>query len=105
LEDTTVLGYSIPKGVQVLANFWAVDHDPNVWKNPNEFNPNRFITEDNQFVKPEYFIPFSYGETLIKRLKICMKELKIVYYQCIKCYFKCKTLAIGFTYVNVLHIN
>lgn len=39
-------GYDIPKGSNVHVNVWAVARDPAVWKNPEEFRPERFFEED-----------------------------------------------------------
>lgn len=39
-------GYDIPKGSNVHVNVWAVARDPAVWKNPEEFRPERFLEED-----------------------------------------------------------
>ena len=31
------------------------------WKDPDVFNPERFINDQNEIVTPEAFIPFGYG--------------------------------------------
>jgi len=62
MEEITIQGFKIPKDTQIMANFWAIDNDLNLWDNPQEFNPNRFLSKDkNRFNKPVYLIPFSYG--------------------------------------------
>ncbi|XP_055940830.1 cytochrome P450 18a1-like [Argiope bruennichi] len=62
LEDATVGGYTIPKGTTVIANFWAVHHDPRYWDEPEEFKPERFLSKDGKsVVKQSYFMPFSLG--------------------------------------------
>ncbi len=63
-RDTTVNGYDIPKGTVVMANIWAVHHDPDVWKNPEEFRPERFLDENGFLVRREELIPFSIGNYL-----------------------------------------
>ncbi|XP_054166689.1 cytochrome P450 2U1-like [Oppia nitens] len=61
-KDTEICNYNIAKGTQVFLNFWAVDNDPNLWDEPQEFRSERFLSADKKFViKPEYFTPFSYG--------------------------------------------
>lgn len=48
LEDHVYNGYHIPKGAILLANIWNFHHDPTLYKDPNEFRPERFLGE-----KPE----------------------------------------------------
>lgn len=50
-----------------MANFWAVNMDANYWKNPEEFDPSRFLEDDGITLKsrPEYYIPFSIGRTQV----------------------------------------
>ncbi|KAJ5128334.1 uncharacterized protein N7443_005455 [Penicillium atrosanguineum] len=43
--DDTYEKYFIPKGSLVLANIWAMMHDPEVYPNPMEFQPERFLGE------------------------------------------------------------
>ncbi|CAL1272909.1 unnamed protein product [Larinioides sclopetarius] len=63
LADTNVAGYDIPKGTLVLANFWAVHHDPRYWKDPDIFNPERFLSPDGKrVVKSPHYMPFSIGK-------------------------------------------
>ena len=49
LEDTEIAGYQVPKDTLVIGNLYAVNNDPNVWQNPREFRPERFITDDGTF--------------------------------------------------------
>ncbi|KAL2895686.1 Cytochrome P450 98A2 [Bienertia sinuspersici] len=39
-------GYDIPKGTTILVNVWAIARDPNIWIDPHEFRPERFLEED-----------------------------------------------------------
>ena len=60
--DTELCGYQIPKGSYLLSNLWAVHHDPEIWADPEEFNPLRFLNKDGKVEKPKEFIPFSIGK-------------------------------------------
>lgn len=62
LDDIEVSGYKIPKGTVVIANFWSVHHDPKNWKNPEDFQPDRFLNPDGTVQKSNYFMPFSVGK-------------------------------------------
>ncbi|XP_008789234.2 flavonoid 3',5'-hydroxylase-like [Phoenix dactylifera] len=37
-------GYYIPEGTRLLVNIYAIGRDPDVWENPLEFNPERFLS-------------------------------------------------------------
>ena len=62
-STTTLNGLQIPKGILVFINQYAANHDPNVWENPDEFLPERFLTSSGTVVdKPhERYFLFSYG--------------------------------------------
>jgi len=62
-EDSTVAGYRVPKGTTVLANLWAVNHDPDQFHQPEIFDPYRFLDEEGQFLlnMQAFVLPFSTG--------------------------------------------
>ena len=68
--DTTLQGYSIPKGTTVLTNLWSLHHDPEIWDDPGTFRPERFLDEEGSFVPPkaDHFLPFSAGR------RVCLGE-------------------------------
>ena len=68
--DTTLQGYSIPKGTTVLTNLWSLHHDPEIWDEPDAFRPQRFLDEEGNFVPPkaDRFLPFSAGR------RVCLGE-------------------------------
>ncbi|KAH9976351.1 cytochrome P450 [Lactifluus volemus] len=45
-EDDIYRGFFIPKGSLIVANAWAVLHDPEVYPDPEGFNPERFLNKD-----------------------------------------------------------
>ncbi|XP_072020299.1 methyl farnesoate epoxidase-like [Amphiura filiformis] len=67
-EDTKLAGYDIPKGTYVVSNIWAVHHDPDVWGEPDQFKPERFLDEDGKLRQREEFMPFSTGH------RVCLGE-------------------------------
>ncbi|CAO3616485.1 unnamed protein product [Cunninghamella blakesleeana] len=42
VQDTVVSGAFIPKHTPIVASIYDLHHNPNVWQNPEVFNPDRF---------------------------------------------------------------
>ncbi|KAL9229022.1 hypothetical protein vseg_004540 [Gypsophila vaccaria] len=52
IHDTVVDGYHVPAGTTAMVNMHAITHDPEVWSDPQIFNPNRFLesgSSENDF--------------------------------------------------------
>ncbi|PIK52189.1 cytochrome P450 CYP18A1 [Apostichopus japonicus] len=61
-RDVIVGGYTIPKGSNILVNYWAVERDPDVWNKPEEFRPERFLGADKKTpVDLPHHIPLGVG--------------------------------------------
>ncbi|XP_016502493.2 cytochrome P450 78A6-like [Nicotiana tabacum] len=43
ITDTKVDGYHVPAGTTAMVNMWAITRDPDVWADPLEFKPERFV--------------------------------------------------------------
>ena len=61
-QDRIVEGYYVKKGTMILPFLWAMNLDPNLWKDPENFRPERFLDEYNNIIKPEFFMPFQTGK-------------------------------------------
>ena len=61
-DDTTLQGFTIPKGTAIFSNIWGVHHDPELWEDPEDFRPERFLNKTGAVFQPEYYIPFSTGK-------------------------------------------
>ncbi|KAH9174935.1 cytochrome P450 [Lactarius sanguifluus] len=59
-DDDFYRGYFIPKGAVVISNGWAVLHNPELYPDPEAFNPDRFLNEDGTF-RDDPMIPLAFG--------------------------------------------
>ncbi|XP_061178421.1 steroid 17-alpha-hydroxylase/17,20 lyase-like isoform X1 [Saccostrea echinata] len=68
--DTQVGGYDIPKDTIVIINHYALHQDPTYWKNPEKFDPMRYLNENGKLdpSKLESWLPFSAGR------RVCLGE-------------------------------
>ncbi|XP_077980152.1 steroid 17-alpha-hydroxylase/17,20 lyase-like [Glandiceps talaboti] len=67
--DTSVGGYCLPRGTWIMVNQWKIHMTEKEWKNPEEFRPERFLTQDGTLIpKAESYIPFSAGR------RVCVGE-------------------------------
>nr|ATO91436.1 putative cytochrome P450 [Fallopia multiflora] len=78
-SDTEVHGFKIPKDSQVFVNTWAIGRDPDVWKNPNEFEPERFLNSEIDF-KGNHFelLPFGSGRRICVGLPLAIRMLPLM---------------------------
>lgn len=63
LEDTVLAGYVIPKDTHIVPNLWAIHMDPQLWRDPDKFEPERFL-KNGEVQKPDFFMPFSVGRRM-----------------------------------------
>nr|BBM28223.1 flavonoid 3'5'-hydroxylase [Clematis patens] len=80
VESCEVNGYYIPKGTRLSVNIWGMGRDPNVWENPLEFNPDRFLRVETMKIDPRgnhfELIPFGAGRRICagSRMAIVLVE-------------------------------
>ncbi|XP_074932163.1 ultra-long-chain fatty acid omega-hydroxylase isoform X2 [Phalacrocorax aristotelis] len=78
-EDITLRdGRVIPKGVICLMSIYGTHHNPDIWPDPQVYNPLRFSPENSQGRSPLAFIPFSAGPRNCIGQSFAMAELKVV---------------------------
>ena len=82
MEDAQLCGYDIPKDAVMLANIWAVHHDPAIWSNPEIFDPLNFYDESTdpaRLKKTDSLIPFSLGTLIVLIVNIILKLNCLIY--------------------------
>ncbi|KAM6959222.1 cytochrome P450 2M1-like [Aplochiton taeniatus] len=62
IRDTEFHNYLIPEGTMVLPLLSSVLFDPELFKNPLQFDPNNFLDENGRFKKNDGFIVFGIGK-------------------------------------------
>ena len=63
MRDFKFHGYDIPRGSLVVSNLFFVHHDEQLWENPEDFKPERFLSLDGRsFRKHDAFMPLSIGK-------------------------------------------
>nr|QKV26467.1 flavonoid 3' hydroxylase 1 [Panax notoginseng] len=76
-------GYYIPKDSTLLVNVWAIARDPNVWAQPLEFRPERFLPggeRPSADVKGNDFevIPFGAGRRICAGMSFGLSMVQLV---------------------------
>jgi cytochrome P450 len=79
LEDVKIGAYTIPRGATVMSSLYHAMHDPKLFKNPDMFDPTRFINENGKFVSNENVIPFGVGKRYCLGQSLAEKEFFIFF--------------------------
>lgn len=81
IEDCTIAGqYHVPAGTRLLVNLSKLQRDPNVWQNPCEFKPERFLTSHKELdVRGQNFelIPFGSGRRVCPGISFALQVMQL----------------------------
>ncbi|KAF8884123.1 cytochrome P450 [Infundibulicybe gibba] len=64
LEADIYNGMYIPKGALVFGNVWSMTHDPNVYHDPDTFDPSRFLPKPEGNGEPHPIGAFGFGRRI-----------------------------------------
>jgi len=78
IEDDEVDGYTIRKGVPISCLLYSMHRHPDLWKNPNLFNPERFSSENKKNHIPFSYIPFGGGPRLCIGNNFALMEMQLI---------------------------
>ncbi|KAF5309909.1 hypothetical protein D9619_010547 [Psilocybe cf. subviscida] len=73
-KDDYYDGYFIPKGSIVFPNIWHMTHDPEIYPNPDKFDPDRFKGQDSEMSKV-YDLVFGFGRRVCPGLHLAQGSL------------------------------
>lgn len=61
VETETGQSLRIPKGVHIQAALYQIHRDKNLWKDPGNFRPQRFLNEGKELLKSAQYQAFGHG--------------------------------------------
>ncbi|XP_033745790.1 cytochrome P450 4F6-like [Pecten maximus] len=76
-QPFVVEGYHIPVGTSVAIQIYNLHHNPDVWEDPMEFRPERFLPENSVGRDSYAFVPFSAGPRNCIGQHFAMNEQKV----------------------------
>ncbi|XP_045828439.1 cytochrome P450 83B1-like [Trifolium pratense] len=78
-EKCNIGGYQIPAKTILYVNAWAIQRDPDIWKNPEEFYPERFLESSINFNGQDFeLIPFGSGRRICPGISMAIALVQII---------------------------
>jgi cytochrome P450 len=81
LHGDTIAGYHIPAGRTIVVSPYATHRHPNLWENPDTFDPDRFASDEvKKLTQPGKFqyIPFGGGARMCIGYNFALLEMQLV---------------------------
>ncbi|ODN04952.1 Cytochrome P450 18a1 [Orchesella cincta] len=85
-KDVILDGYVIPKNTQVIPSLYSVSMDEELWEDPEEFNPSRFLNEAGAVDKPDFWMPFGAGRRMCLGDTLAKQELYLFFTSLVHCF-------------------
>ncbi|XP_030636580.1 cytochrome P450 3A27 [Chanos chanos] len=77
-KTVEINGVTIPKGTVVLVPTYALHRDPEIWTDPEKFNPDRFSKENKESIDPYTYLPFGAGPRNCIGMRFALVSMKLV---------------------------
>jgi cytochrome P450 len=78
LQDTSIGGFPVRKGELVLMAPWLQHRDPRLWKNPLDFDPDRFLPQREAAIPRFAYYPFGGGRRICIGNQFALMEGQII---------------------------
>ena len=78
INDDEVDGIKIKKGIPISCLIYSMHRHPDFWENPNDFDPERFSSENKKKHIPFSYIPFGGGPRLCIGNNFAMMEMQLI---------------------------
>ena len=90
LTESKVENYAIPKDTLLFVNLWTMGRDPDNWKNPMEFRPERFLEDSTGLSDVKrldfQYLPFGVSKRICPGTTFAMLELPSLLAAIIQCF-------------------
>ncbi|KAL1805879.1 hypothetical protein ACET3Z_028947 [Daucus carota] len=87
LDKEVINGYEIKPNTIVYVNLLAIHRDPQLWENPDEFLPERFLDNDIQYKGQDFeYIPFGAGRRICPGMNMAIVTLELVVSNLLYCF-------------------
>ncbi|MEV8344442.1 cytochrome P450 [Streptomyces niveus] len=77
-EDDTLAGYAIEAGTDILVCPYLTHRDPELWPDPEHFDPRRFTAPDGRPAHPGAYFPFGIGPRACLGLQFALRESTVL---------------------------
>ncbi|EDO36004.1 predicted protein, partial [Nematostella vectensis] len=76
-QSCTINGQFFPKGCLVMIPVYAIHRDPEIWPEPEKFQPERFTAEAKQARHPYAYLPFGEGPRNCIGMRFALLKVKM----------------------------
>lgn len=78
VRETTIAGVRVPAGVPVNYSSWASHRLPDVWENPERFDPQRFAPGRRETIPKGAYVPFGGGSRTCVGMRFGQAEIAVI---------------------------
>ncbi len=78
IDADEIAGQYIPRKSIIFISIYALHHHPDLWENPEIFNPDRFSAEQSKERSRWHYLPFGAGPRMCIGNNFAMMEMQIV---------------------------
>ncbi|WP_406010882.1 cytochrome P450 [Streptomyces sp. NBC_00637] len=77
-EDDILAGYTVEAGTDILVCPYLTHRDPELWPDPEHFDPRRFVTPGGRPTHPGAYFPFGIGPRACLGLQFALRESTVL---------------------------
>jgi len=87
IQQVNIRGYDVPANTRIIVNAWAIGRDPDIWEDPEEFNPERFMGSDVDFNGANFeFLPFGSGRRICPGMAMAVTNIEFILANLLYCF-------------------